>query len=51
MEEAESLKPQIAEAEKTYADEKARYETQIATLKEKTINLKSRIADTDQLRA
>ncbi len=50
MEEAESLRPQIAAAEKTYAEEKARYDGQISVLREKSANLKTRIADQEQLR-
>ena len=50
MEEAESLRPQIAAAEKTYAEEKARYDGQISVLREKSTNLKTRIADQEQLR-
>jgi predicted nucleic acid-binding Zn-ribbon protein len=50
MEEAENLRPQIAAAEKIYAEEKARYDGQIAILREKSTNLKTRIADLEQLR-
>ncbi|NBR47912.1 hypothetical protein EBU02_03520 [bacterium] len=50
MEEAENLRPQIADAEKIYAEEKARYDGQIAILREKSTNLKTRIADLEQLR-
>ena len=50
MEEAENLRPQIAAAEKIYAEEKARYDGQIAILREKSTNLKARIADLEQLR-
>jgi predicted nucleic acid-binding Zn-ribbon protein len=50
MEEAENLRPQIATAEKIYAEEKARYDGQINILREKTTNLKTRIADLEQLR-
>lgn len=51
MEEAESLAPAIAEAEKTFATEKARIEAQIATIKEKEANLTSRLADLEKERA
>ena len=51
MEEAEALAPQIAAADKTYADEKNRYEGQSARLGEKAINLKSRIAEVEKKRA
>ena len=50
MEEAENLRPQIAAAEKIYAEEKARYDGQINILREKSTNLKARIADLEQLR-
>ena len=50
MEEAENLRPQIAAAEKIYAEEKARYDGQINVLREKSTNLKARIADLEQLR-
>lgn len=50
MEEAESLKPQIAAAEQTYAADKSKYETQIANLGEKESNLKTRIAELEGLR-
>jgi predicted nucleic acid-binding Zn-ribbon protein len=43
MEEAEQLAPQLAVADKTHAEDKAKYEAQIATLREKEGNLKSRI--------
>jgi predicted nucleic acid-binding Zn-ribbon protein len=43
MEEAEKLAPQLATADKTHAEEKSKYESQIATLREKEGNLKSRI--------
>jgi len=43
MEEAEKLAPRLAEADKTHADEKAKYEAQIATLREKAVNLQTRI--------
>lgn len=51
MEEAESLKPQLAEAEKTYASEKAKYEAQIAALSEKEANLKARISELESSRS
>ena len=50
MEEAENLRPQIATAEKIYAEEKTRYEGQINGLREKSTHLKTRIADLEQLR-
>jgi len=50
MEEAESLAPQITAAEKTCTEEKARYEGQIALLREKEINLKVRIEDLEKNR-
>jgi hypothetical protein len=50
MEEAESLAPQITAAEKTCTEEKARYEGQIALLREKEINLKARIEDLEKNR-
>lgn len=50
MEEAETLRPQIAAAEKTYTSEKSKYEAQIAALTEKDANLKSRIAETEASR-
>jgi predicted nucleic acid-binding Zn-ribbon protein len=51
MEEADSLAPQIAAADKTYADEKARLEGQIALLREKEGNLKTRIDEVQKNRA
>jgi hypothetical protein len=51
MEEADSLAPQIAAADKTHADEKARLEGQIALLREKEGNLKSRIEEVQKSRA
>ncbi len=51
MEEAEGLAPAIAEAEKTFASEKARIEGQIATLKEKEGNLASRLSDLESDRS
>lgn len=50
MEEAESLKPQISSAEQTHAQEKSKYEAQIAALAEKESNLKSRIAGLEEAR-
>jgi hypothetical protein len=50
MEEAESLKPQIASAEQTYAADKAKYEAQISTLGEKECNLKTRISEMEEAR-
>lgn len=43
MEEAESLAPQLAAADKAHAEDKAKYEAQIATIREKEGNLKGRI--------
>lgn len=51
MEEAESLAPAIAEAEKTFTSEKSRLDGQIATIKEKEGNLATRIADLEKDRA
>ncbi len=51
MEEAESLAPAIAEADKTFAAEKTRLEGQIATIKEKEANLTARLADLERERA
>jgi predicted nucleic acid-binding Zn-ribbon protein len=51
MEEADSLAPQIAAADKTHADEKARLEGQIALLREKEGNLKTRIDEVQKNRA
>ena len=51
MEEADSLAPQIAAADKTHADEKARLEGQIALLREKEGNLKTRIEEVQKSRA
>ena len=50
MEEAENLRPQIATAEKIYAEEKTRYEGQINILREKSTHIKTRITDLEQLR-
>lgn len=43
MEEAESLAPQLAAADKAHAEDKAKYDAQIATIREKEGNLKTRI--------
>ena len=51
MEETDSLAPQIAAADKTHADEKARLEGQIALLREKEGNLKTRIEEVQKSRA
>lgn len=51
MEEAESLAPAIAEAEKNFATEKARLDAQIATIKEKETNLTTRVTDLEKDRA
>lgn len=51
MEEADSLAPEIAAADKTHADEKARLEGQIALLREKEGNLKTRIDEVQKSRA
>jgi predicted nucleic acid-binding Zn-ribbon protein len=51
MEEADSLAPAIASADKTHADEKARLEGQIALLREKEGNLKTRIDEVQKNRA
>lgn len=50
MEEADSLAPQIAEAEKTFADEKARIDGRIAVLGEREANLSSRISEMEAAR-
>lgn len=50
MEEAESLAPEIAAADKTHAEEKARLEGQIGLLREKEGNLKKRIEEVLQSR-
>jgi len=50
MEEAENLRPQIAVAEKTYTEEKARYDGQISVLREKSTNVQSRIAELEAIR-
>jgi len=51
MEEAETLRPQIAAAEQTYTSEKSKYEAQIAALSEKAGNLNARIQDMETARA
>ena len=51
MEEADSLAPEIAAADKIHADEKARMEGQIGLLREKEGNLKKRIEEVQQSRA
>jgi predicted nucleic acid-binding Zn-ribbon protein len=43
MEEAEGLAPQLAAADKAHAEDKAKYDAQIATIREKEGNLKNRI--------
>lgn len=50
MEEADSLAPQIALADKTHTDEKVRLEGQIALLREKEGNLKIRIEEVQKSR-
>ncbi len=45
MDEAERLKPEIATAEKTHAEEKAKIQGILANLEEKKANLTSRIAE------
>lgn len=50
MEEADSLAPAIAAAEKTHADEKARLEGQMNLLREKEVNLKTRIEEVQKSR-
>lgn len=51
MEEAESLKPEIADAEKIHADEKAKIQQVMATLGTKEENLKKLIAEVKAERA
>ena len=51
MEEADSLAPQIALADKTHTDEKVRLEDQIALLREKEGNLKIRIEEVQKSRS
>ena len=43
MEEAEGLAPQLAAADKAHAQDKAKYDSQITTIREKEGNLKSRM--------
>lgn len=50
MEEAETLKPVIAEADKTFVAEKQKYESQIAALESKTTNLTERITELEGAR-
>jgi predicted nucleic acid-binding Zn-ribbon protein len=50
MEEAEALAPVLAAADKTFGEEKTKYESQIATLREKETNLKSRIEEMEKER-
>ncbi len=50
MEEAETLKPVIAEADKTFASEKQKYEAQIVALESKTVNLAERITELEAAR-
>lgn len=50
MEEADSLAPEIAAADKIHAEEKARLEGQIGILREKEGNLKKRIEEVQQSR-
>jgi predicted nucleic acid-binding Zn-ribbon protein len=51
MEEAEGLAPQLAAADKAHAEDKAKYEAQIATIREKEGNLKTRIDEMAASRA
>lgn len=51
MEEADSLAPQIAHADKTHADEKIRLESQISLLQEKAGNVKVRIEEVQESRS
>ena len=51
MEEADSLAPQIAQADKIHTDEKARLEGQIGLLREKEGNLKIRIEEVQKSRS
>jgi len=51
MEEAEALRPQITEAERTNASEKSKYEAQIAALHEKETNIAARVAELESARA
>lgn len=45
MEELETLRPAIASAEQLFSDEKARIHQQLASLEEKTTNLRGRLAE------
>ena len=51
MEEADSLAPQIAHADKTHTDEKIRLESQISLLQEKAGNVKVRIEEVQNSRS
>ena len=51
MEEAESLAPELAAADKTHGEEKARLEAQITLLREKENNLKIRVQEFEASRA
>lgn len=51
MEEADSLAPQIAHADKTHADEKIRLESQISLLQEKAGNVEVRIEEVQKSRS
>jgi predicted nucleic acid-binding Zn-ribbon protein len=50
MEEADSLAPEISAADKVHQEEKTRYESQIALLREKEGNLKIRIEEFEKSR-
>lgn len=50
MEEAEGLKPKIAEADATFVSEKQKYDAQIASLRGKGDNLRERILEFDGIR-
>jgi hypothetical protein len=50
MEEAESLKPKIAEADSLFVSEKQKYDAQIASLRGKEENLRERIAEFEAIR-
>lgn len=45
MEEAESLKPALADAEKAHREDKERYDGQITALRQKSLNLDERLAE------
>ena len=51
MEEAESLAPELAAADKIHGEEKARLEAQITLLREKEKNLKIRVQEFEASRA